>query len=471
MGIVGAHTAQFPRAAALVRQFRAAEIPVIIGGSHVSGTLRSLPEPARELQEMLDLGVSLFIGEAEGHFEEVLRDAHARRMKPIYDYGEVMVDMEQALLPTHVPLNVERRLALGLNPVNPIEAGRGCPYKCSFCTVVNVHGREARARTPEAVACFVRASIHHGRSRFMFTDDNFARNENWKPILEALLALREKEGLKFSFILQVDTQSDRIPGFIELAARAGCVQIFVGMESINTDALRTVSKNQNSVKRYQRFFLAWKRHGVVIMAGYIVGFPTDTPESVRRDLATIKRELPLDLLYLFILTPLPGSADHTALVEQGAPLDSDPSRYTTFHTTIPHPHMSGAELEALYYEAWRIYYDDAHSATILRRHAAMGGHLDDLTPFLLVARNAFAVDNVNPAEVGILRRQMWRERRPDLPRESLIPFLLRRGWSTAMAQGRWLWDIHRVTRMVRQVERERSRPMVDDLALQGLDAR
>jgi len=469
LGIVGAHTAQFPRAAAVVRPFRAAGIPVIMGGSHVSGSLRVLPKPSPDLQEMLDLGAALFIGEAEGHFDEIVRDAHAGTMKPIYNYGGEKVDMEKALLPTHVPINVERRLALGLNPVNPIEAGRGCPYKCSFCTVINVHGREARARSAEAVTCFVRTSIQRGRSRFMFTDDNFARNENWKPILEQLLALREEEGLEFSFILQVDTQSDRIPGFIDLAARAGCVQIFVGMESINADALRAVSKNQNSVKRYRSFFQAWKRHGVVIMAGYIVGFPSDTLESIRTDLETIKRELPLDLLYPFILTPLPGSEDHAKLIKEGVAIDPDPSRYTTFHATTAHPHMSGAELEAIYHDAWGIYYDDAHCRTILRRHAAFGGAMEDLYPFMVVARNAFAVDDVNPAEFGIVRRRVWRERRPDLPREPLLPFLLSRAWNTVSAQGRWLWDMKRVERMARRAERERDAPSPYDPALEGAE--
>ncbi len=468
MALVGVHTAHFPRGAALVRRFRAAGVPVVIGGSHVSGSLASLPAPPPEIQEMLDLGVSLFTGEAEGRLEAVLRDARAGTMRAVYDFGGVPVDMETALLPDHVPDAVIRRIPRDLNPVNPIEAGRGCPFTCTFCTVINVHGRQPRARTPDGIAGFVRNSVAGGRSRFMFTDDNFARNKKWREILEALVRLKEEEGLSFSFILQVDTQSDRIPGFIPLAVRAGCVQIFVGMESINPEALQEVGKKQNAVGQYRRFFQAWKRHGVVIMTGFIVGFPTDTPESIRRDLETIKRELPLDLIYLFILTPLPGSPEHSELVKAGVALDTEPSRYTTFHATRDHPRMSRQQLEALYYEGWRIYYEDAHVERVLRRHVAWGGDLDDLIPFVLVARGAFAIEDVNPSEFGIVRVKARRERRPDLPREAFLPFAARRAWSLLSAQTRWAWQVIRLKQIVRRAKRGDPRQLHDDPALTGL---
>lgn len=463
--IVGAHTAQFPRGADIARQFRAAGIPAIIGGSHVSGCMTTLPEPTPELRDMLDLGVSLFVGEAEERLDEVVRDAFAGTMKPIYNHAGASANMATALLPHRVPQTVRDKLLLGVDPMNPLEAGRGCPFLCSFCTVINVHGRRPRSRTADAVADFVRMSVAGRNTRFLFTDDNFARNENWRAILEKLIELKEVEGVRFSFVIQVDTQSDRDPDFIPMAARAGCVQVFVGMESINPEALKSVAKKQNSVSRYRRFFSEWKRHGIVVMCGYIIGFSTDTPETVRRDVDIIKRELPIDLLYTFILTPLPGSDDHSALVKKGVPLDPDLARYTTFHATTAHPHMSGPELEALYRETWGLYYTDEHCERVMARHLACGGNLDDLTPFQLVARNAFAVENINPAEYGIIRMKRRRERRHGLPRPAWLPFAIGRAWSITVAQARWVLDAIRLMRMARRATRRHAERALADPAM------
>lgn len=358
-------------------------------------------------------------------------------------------------------------MVTALDPVDPIEAGRGCPFKCTFCTVINVHGRQARTRTPETIVWQVRNGVARGRNNFFFTDDNLVRNKQWRGIFEGLIRLREEEGLDFHIIIQVDAQSDRDPDFIPMAARAGCHQIFVGMESINTDALAAVGKKHNDVRRYQQLFLNWKRHGVVIMAGYILGFPNDTPDSIRRDLATIKRELAVDLVYFYVLTPLPGSADHLMFWKQGVALDPDLSHYTSYRSIAPHLTMSTEVLDGLYDEGWRTFYDDEHCQRILQRHAALGGNVDHLFYFLLVARGAHPIDETHPFEFGLVRVKSRRERRLDLPREPLLPFLARRAWDTLATQVRWvrLW---RHMKPLAGRARERGKEILhDDPALAG----
>ena len=101
------------------------------------------------------------------------------------------------------------------------DAGRGCPYQCSFCTIINVQGRKSRYRSADDIEKIVRSNVAQGITRFFVTDDNFARNRNWEPIFDRLIELRE-EGLPFKLFLQVDTLCHRIPNFIEKAARAGC---------------------------------------------------------------------------------------------------------------------------------------------------------------------------------------------------------------------------------------------------------
>ena len=99
VALVGVQSNQYPRAMDLARRFRAAGVPVAIGGFHVSGCLAMLPEMPADLREALDLGVSLFAGEAEGRLDTVLRDAAAGALQPIYNYMDDLPGMEGAPAP------------------------------------------------------------------------------------------------------------------------------------------------------------------------------------------------------------------------------------------------------------------------------------------------------------------------------------------------------------------------------------
>ena len=120
-----------------------------------------------------------------------------------------MPDMAAATLPI-LPRKVVTRVA---GHYTSFDAGRGCPFQCSFCTIINVQGRKSRYRTPDDVEGIVRENAKQDITRFFITDDNYARNKNWEPILDRLIELREKEGFKIRLLLQVDTLCHRIPEF------------------------------------------------------------------------------------------------------------------------------------------------------------------------------------------------------------------------------------------------------------------
>ena len=307
-------------------------ITVVLGGFHVSGSLAMLPDLPPELRMLQAQGIALFAGEAEGRMDQVLGDAYHGRLQPLYNFLNDLPDLRGQTMPTLPPAAIERSLS-----IVTFDAGRGCPFQCSFCTIINVQGRKSRYRDADEVERLVRGNLAQGVARFFITDDDFVRNRNWEPIFDRLIALRETEGwIHLKLTIQVDTQCHKVPRFIEKAVRAGCTRVFIGLESVNPENLAASRKHQNHVGEYRTMLQAWQSRQVLTHAGYILGFPADTPESIQRDIKTIQRELPIDILEFFILTPLPGSADHKELYLQGKRLEADLNRYDGEHVTAEH---------------------------------------------------------------------------------------------------------------------------------------
>jgi radical SAM superfamily enzyme YgiQ (UPF0313 family) len=354
--LVGVQSNQFPRAMDIARPLRASGVQVCIGGFHVSGCLSMLPEVPPEFNEAMALGISLFAGEAEGRLEEVLRDARAGALKPLYNYMAELPNLAGVPAPVLPATRIKRTSGHHTS----LDAGRGCPFQCSFCTIINVQGRQSRRRSADDVEQIIRRNLAQGINRFFITDDNFARNKDWESIFDRLISLREGEKANIKFIIQVDTMCHRIPRFIEKAGRAGVTRVFIGLESINPDSLLGAKKRQNKITEYRKMLLQWKAVGATTYAGYILGFPTDTPETIRRDIRIIQRELPIDLLEFFCLTPLPGSEDHKRLHLAGAPLDPDLNKYDLEHVCTTHSLMSRDEWKKIYRDAWDTFYSAQH---------------------------------------------------------------------------------------------------------------
>jgi radical SAM superfamily enzyme YgiQ (UPF0313 family) len=242
---------QYPaRARSCAAVSRDAGIPVIIGGFHVSGCLSMLDGHAVGLDACREMGVSMFAGEAEGRFDAILRDAAADALKPLYNFMEDLPGIEG----TPVPFLPRRYVERTLGRSTSFDAGRGCPYQCSFCTIINVQGRKSRFRSPDDVEHLVRQNWAQGIAKFFITDDNFARNRDWEAIFDRLIALRE-EGIPLGLMIQVDTLCHKIPNFIEKAKRAGVTRVFIGLENVNPDNLAGAKKRQNKVTEYRRMLL------------------------------------------------------------------------------------------------------------------------------------------------------------------------------------------------------------------------
>src|SRR5262245_12766452 len=263
VALVGVQSNQFPRAMDIARPLRRLGVTVAIGGFHVSGTISMLPGLQPEVQEAVDLGISIFAGEAEERLDQVLRDADAGALKPVYNFMADLPNIAHVPAPI-LPRERIRRTAAGQTS---FDAGRGCPFQCSFCTIINVQGRKSRRRSADDVEAIIRANLAQGISSFFITDDNLARNKDWEPIFDRLIPRRKVEKKKISFVIQVDTLCHKIPRFVEKAARAGVRRVFIGLENINPDNLIAAKKKQNRITEYREMLQAWKRARVLTACG------------------------------------------------------------------------------------------------------------------------------------------------------------------------------------------------------------
>ena len=460
---VGVQSNQFPRAMDIVKQFRDEDIQVAIGGFHVSGSISMLPELPDELKKATESGISLFAGEAEEErLVEVFNDAYQRRLKPIYNHLDDLPGLEGQPMPI-MPASVAERF---VSKIGSFDAGRGCSFLCSFCTVINVQGRKSRYRDPDDVEKMIRSNISNGINDFFLTDDNFARNKNWEAIFDRLINLRENQGFKHvKFTMQIDSLAHKIKNFVSKAARAGCRRVFIGLESINPENLQAVNKRQNKITEYRRMFQAWRNARVVTVAGYILGFPADTPEKIEQDIKTIQQELPVDLLEFFCLTPLPGSEDHKNNHLKGEWMDPDLNKYDLEHITMSHSQMSSEEWEQIYRRAWDLYYSPEHIKTLIRRAAAGGPNPSRVMLHIHQFHGTIKYQNVHPLQGGFLRRKVRTQRRPGMPKENPLIFYPQRVWETVSGLVPFALYYFKLRSIRKKIKREPGRRSYTDKAL------
>jgi hypothetical protein len=440
IGLVGVQSNQFPRAVDLAQPFLAAGLPVCIGGFHVSGCISMLPELPGDIKAAQAMGISFFAGEAEEfRLDQVLRDAFTGKLAPLYNF---MKDLPQ-LAGEPAPFLPRKHVVRTSGSLSSIDLGRGCPYQCSFCTIINVQGRKSRIRSADDLEKIVRENYAQGIKRFFITDDNFARNKDWGPLFDRMIAMREGEKMNIGFTIQVDTLCHKIPNFIAKAGRAGVRRVFIGLENINPDNLIAAKKRQNKITEYREMLQMWRNAGAITYAGYILGFPADSKASILRDIEIIKRELPIDILEFFFLTPLPGSEDHKILDAKGIWMDPDMNKYDLNHRVSRHGSMPDADWEDAYRAAWHAFYTPEHINTVLRRTCANklgrpGTTLSTILWFYLM----ILFEGVHPLEGGALRMKSRRDRRRGKAIENPLVFYARY-WSETAVKA---WGYFRVYR-------------------------
>ena len=444
VALAGVQSNQFPRAADLAKKFRAGGLQVLIGGFHVSGALAMSKGITPEIQELLDIGVTIAKGEVEDTWGDILRDADADKLLPIYDFMDHKPDLTHKPIPMISGKYLKKFI---VSNFGTIDCSRGCPFSCSFCTIINVQGRKMRVRAADTMINTLRENYRTRNLYFyFFTDDNFARNTNWRDIFNGLTKLREEENIPIQFMMQIDTQSHKIPDFIPLAARAGCSQVFIGMESINPQNLKAAGKHQNNAGDYKNLIAAWHDAKIATHVAYIFGFPFDTPESLREDVRLLQDELHVEQASFFMLTPIPGSQDHAEMVASGEEMFPDLNDYDSFHEVIHHPNFAPGELSASYREAWKNFYSFNYMKEVLSR-ANPENYWNILCDFLWY-KNSALIEGGHPMLHGFFRLKNRTDRRQGYAVESRISHFLRRtrevtqtlrGWTLLLLEMEEIW--------------------------------
>lgn len=427
--LVGVQTNQFPRALDMAKTLRAEAVSVIIGGFHTSGTINMLGEQEPDIQELVQESICIVSGEVEGKWEMILSDFLHERLKPIYSFAQDLqnlVDIETAPLPKTSPKTM-RHFA---HPAfGTAETSRGCPFACSFCTIINVQGRKMRERSPQSIAAMMRRNyFEHGVSFYFFTDDNFARKKLWRETFEEIIKLRA-EGIKICFMMQVDL-ARKPKDFVSLAAEAGCTQVFIGMESVNPENLKAEGKKQNNVDEYRDIINEWHDAGVVVHTGYIIGLPWDSKQQVPQDIRFLMDEIGPDQASFFMLTPLPGSHDHREMKKRGEWMDPDFNKRDSFHATINHPRMSAEEWTEAYEDAWKTFYSKENMIRVLSRWTNHTKNYWNLISVFFWYKNAALIEKQHPMIAGFFRLKDRKTRRPGFAIDPLSVHIWKRSQET-----------------------------------------
>ncbi len=318
---ITAMTAAAPRAYQLADAFRARGIPVVMGGMHAS----ALPEEALEHVD------AVVIGEAEEQWPRLLEDFAAGKMQRIY--RNESFPPASSIPPARRDLiDAPRYVARYV-----MQATRGCPFACSFCTVSTFFGRTLRTRPVDDV--IAEASQLEGEP-VTLVDDNIMGHPAYARELFARWAEVGK-----SFWSQASTTMLNSPELITQAAKAGCKALFVGFESISPTQLAKVGKGFNLVEKYEELVKRLHDAGIAVVGSFMFGLDGDDESTFERT-AEFAERAQIDVGQFSILTPLPGTRLMRDLEDAGRIIDRDWSHYNGSHVTFKPVGMTVERLEA-----------------------------------------------------------------------------------------------------------------------------
>ncbi len=313
------HTPSTNHVYELAAQFRQNGVPVVLGGPHVS----LVPEEAARHADVI------FVGEAEQLWPEFLNDFERGRSKKIYKQD--VVPSLEGIPMSRKDLLYRKDLSGGI-----IFASRGCPNKCEFCTISVMYQNSFRKRPVEEVA---REYGSFKGKVIIFWDDNIAGDIYFaKCLFKAITPYKKWWSSQASIHAGQDDE------FLELAAKSGCKQLFIGLESVSQKSLNNASKTFNRVDEYYKIIEKIHYYGIAVQAGVVFGFDDDD-KTIFRQTINFLETAGVQNATFNILTPYPGTPLFKRLQDEGRILTFDWSKYNARTYVVYRPkNMTPEEL-------------------------------------------------------------------------------------------------------------------------------
>ena len=327
-------TALAPRAYQIAAQFRSRNIPVVLGGMH----------PTLCQEDAIRHADAIVVGDAEGIWNKVLSDFRKGKLKGIYSNSKPL-DLTGL---KSIPRNMLDKKSYAT--INAVQATRGCPNGCEFCSVSAFHKQIQRKRPVEEVI----AEISLIPDKFiLLVDDNLTADVEYSSRL-----FQKLKPLNKLWVTQSAVGIAEYPDLVKSAAESGCIGLFVGIETFSTANLNGVAKTCNRIEKYRSAIHLFHSLGIAVEAGIVFGFDNDRPKVFQHTLKILD-ELEIDLIQASIFTPLPGTKRYENM--QARIYDRNWAHYD-FHSVVFQPkHMSADELQnghdwvtREFYKPWRI---------------------------------------------------------------------------------------------------------------------
>ncbi len=338
---------------------------VVMGGPHVT----YWPE------EALHHCHAVVIGEAESVWAGLLADAEAGRLQSKYE-GQIM-PLDGLPLPRYDLLPDKffvRRV---------VQATRGCPFTCSFCTVPTINPGFRVRPIPEVIRDIAYDDFSHWWQRKVvwFWDDNLtAKRAYIKELLQAMIPHKRW------WLTQASMDIAKDKALLDLMEQSGCIGIFFGIESFGQESLKAANKRQNKAAAYKEAINALHERGICVMAGFVAGFDGDTPESIVA-MADQLYEIGVDVPFLSVLTPYRGTPLYDQYAREGRLLVDQPWEfYNGYNVTFRPKYLSPDELLEAHRQLWRRAFSPSHA---LGRIARGSRYLRTGASLMSTAMNGF----------------------------------------------------------------------------------
>ena len=322
---ISCSTPQAPRGYEIADEFRRRGKKVVMGGMH----------PSLMLEEALPHCDSVGVGEGELIWKDILRDAEAGNLKPVYK-ADRLADSAEIPRPDRSVMKGKRRELLC-----QVQTTRGCPFNCSFCSVTRFFGRSYRQRLIEDVIDEI-SELKKSKmllNNFLFlTDDNIMADKDYaKRFFTALAPI----GIKWEGQASISVADD--DELMRLARQSGCQAISIGMESLSPESLKDANKQMNSKERFERAIKKLHANKIAVFGLFIFGFDSDDEHCFMDTLQFIE-DNKMEGALLNSLTPLPGTKVYEQFEKEGRIAVTDWGRYDFFNVVFNPKNMTREQL-------------------------------------------------------------------------------------------------------------------------------